>query len=95
MQKFSRIKHGFFRFAWVFVFLIGNLASINARGDWVPTEAENDKYISEMERELRDAFRLYDKEGNGYIPNPALKKILDELNRELDPGELEIMMSDA
>ena len=26
-----------------------------------------------MKKELREAFRIYDKEGNGYIPTSALK----------------------
>ena len=33
-----------------------------------------------MKKELREAFRIYDKEGNGYIPTSALKEILHELD---------------
>ena len=27
-----------------------------------------------LEKELRDAFRLFDKEGNGYISRPTMKE---------------------
>ena len=32
-----------------------------------------------MKKELKEAFRIYDKAGNGYIPISALKEILHEL----------------
>lgn len=46
--------------------------------------AEIDEDQEEIKKELKDAFRLYDKEGNGYIPNPALQEILDQLDKDLD-----------
>lgn len=33
-----------------------------------------------MQKELREAFRLYDKQGNGYIPTSCLREILRELD---------------
>jgi len=41
-----------------------------------------------MAKELKEAFRLYDKKGNGYIPTSALKEILKELDNELTEEDL-------
>ncbi|CAG9783632.1 unnamed protein product [Diatraea saccharalis] len=42
-----------------------------------------------MQKELREAFRLYDKEGNGYIPTSSLREILRELDEQLTDEELD------
>ena len=42
-----------------------------------------------MKKELKEAFRIYDKAGNGYIPTSALKEILHELEPKLTDQELE------
>ncbi|XP_059096142.1 troponin C-like [Tigriopus californicus] len=42
----------------------------------------------DMKNELKEAFRIYDKEGNGYIPTSALKEILHELDAKLTDPEL-------
>ncbi|KAL0271995.1 UNVERIFIED_CONTAM: hypothetical protein PYX00_005139 [Menopon gallinae] len=47
-----------------------------------------------MQKELREAFRLYDKEGNGYIPTTCLKEILRELDDQLTDEELEMMIDE-
>ncbi|KAJ9591707.1 hypothetical protein L9F63_001735 [Diploptera punctata] len=47
-----------------------------------------------MEKELREAFRLYDKEGNGYIPTSCLREILRELDEQLTPDELDMMIEE-
>jgi len=41
-----------------------------------------------MMKELKDAFRLYDKEGNGYITTQVLKEILHELDPLLSEEDL-------
>jgi len=41
-----------------------------------------------MMKELKEAFRLYDKEGNGYITTQTLKEILHELDQRLTQEEL-------
>jgi hypothetical protein len=38
---------------------------------------------------LKEAFRLYDKEGLGYIPTSILKEILHELDDQLGNAELD------
>lgn len=47
-----------------------------------------------MQEELREAFRMYDKEGNGYIPTSALREILRALDDKLTNDELEEMISE-
>jgi len=41
-----------------------------------------------LQKELKEAFRLYDKAGNGYIPTSCLKEILKELDDQLSDTEL-------
>nr|QNL34490.1 troponin C-like protein [Galeruca daurica] len=45
-------------------------------------------------RELKDAFRLYDKEGLGYISVELLKDILRELEPNLTPVDLNEMIKE-
>lgn len=47
-----------------------------------------------MQKELREAFRLYDKQGNGFIPTSCLKEILKELDDQLTEQELDIMIEE-
>lgn len=47
-----------------------------------------------MQKELREAFRLYDKQGNGYIPTSCLREILRELDDQLTNEELDIMVEE-
>lgn len=47
-----------------------------------------------MQKELREAFRLYDKEGNGYIPTTCLREILRELDDQLTNEELDMMIDE-
>ncbi|XP_061393275.1 troponin C [Musca vetustissima] len=47
-----------------------------------------------MQKELREAFRLYDKQGNGYIPTTCLREILKELDDALTEQELDIMIEE-
>nr|XP_053637118.1 troponin C, isotype gamma-like [Cherax quadricarinatus] len=41
-----------------------------------------------MYGELKEAFRLYDREGNGYITTSTLKEILKELDNKLSEEDL-------
>ncbi|CAH1154110.1 unnamed protein product [Phaedon cochleariae] len=45
-------------------------------------------------RELKDAFRLYDKEGLGYIGVDLLRDILRELEPNLTPADLNEMIKE-
>ncbi|XP_076048707.1 troponin C-like isoform X2 [Oratosquilla oratoria] len=42
-----------------------------------------------MHEELKEAFRLYDKEGNGYITTGTLREILKELDNKLTEDDLD------
>ncbi|KAB7495851.1 Troponin C, isoform 1, partial [Armadillidium nasatum] len=42
-----------------------------------------------MHEELKEAFRLYDKEGNGYITTTTLREILKELDNKLNEEDLD------
>ncbi|XP_033231450.1 troponin C, isoallergen Bla g 6.0201-like [Belonocnema kinseyi] len=44
--------------------------------------------------ELKEAFRLYDKEGNGYITTEVFRDILHELDENLSPEELDMMIEE-
>jgi Ca2+-binding EF-hand superfamily protein len=43
---------------------------------------------------LKEAFRLYDKEGHGYIPTSCLKEILKELDDQLSDSDLDGMIAE-
>lgn len=47
-----------------------------------------------MQEELREAFRLYDKEGNGYIKTSDLREILRALDDKLTEDELDEMIAE-
>ncbi|XP_023016536.1 troponin C at 41C [Leptinotarsa decemlineata] len=47
-----------------------------------------------MQQELKEAFRLYDKEGNGYITTSTLKEILKELDDKITSDELDMMIAE-
>lgn len=42
-----------------------------------------------IHRELKEAFRLYDREGNGYITTSTLKEILAALDDKLTSTDLD------
>ncbi|KAI6179229.1 hypothetical protein M3Y98_00587900 [Aphelenchoides besseyi] len=47
-----------------------------------------------LEEELREAFRLYDKEGNGYINVSDLREILRALDDNVSEEELDEMIAE-
>jgi len=48
-----------------------------------------------MYDELREAFRMYDKAGDGYITTQVLKEILKELDPKLTGDELESIVDEV
>ncbi|XP_049867600.1 troponin C, isoallergen Bla g 6.0101-like isoform X3 [Pectinophora gossypiella] len=56
------------------------------------TEEEEDDEA--MVKELREAFRLYDKEGNGYITTDVLKEIFKELDNTITADDLDTMIEE-
>jgi len=49
----------------------------------------NEEDEAEMERELKEAFRLYDKKEEGFIPTSVLRQILKELDDKLTDEDLD------
>lgn len=47
-----------------------------------------------MQQELKEAFRLYDKEGNGYITTAVLREILKELDDKITNDDLDMMIEE-
>lgn len=47
-----------------------------------------------MQQELKEAFRLYDKEGNGYITTDVLREILRELDDKITEDDLDMMIEE-
>nr|ACO10773.1 Troponin C, isoform 1 [Caligus rogercresseyi]ACO11068.1 Troponin C, isoform 1 [Caligus rogercresseyi] len=42
-----------------------------------------------LKKELKEAFRIYDKEGNGYISTETLREILKELDNKLTSDDID------
>merc|ERR1712045_828541 len=49
----------------------------------------------QMKWELREAFRIYDKQGNGYITVEVLKEILREIDGSLSDYEVEQIVEEV
>lgn len=47
-----------------------------------------------MQNELREAFRMYDKEGNGYITTKTLREILAAIDDKLTDEDLDGMIEE-
>ncbi|XP_076388710.1 troponin C type IIb isoform X1 [Megachile rotundata] len=47
-----------------------------------------------LQKELKEAFRLYDKEGNGYIPTTSLREILMALDDQITPDQMDGMIAE-
>lgn len=50
---------------------------------------------AEAERELMEAFRVFDREGKGSIPTAELRHIVTSLGEKLTEAEADEMMADA
>lgn len=48
-----------------------------------------------LKKELKEAFRIYDKEGNGFISTNTLKEILKELDSKLTNDDLENIIEEV
>merc|ERR1712098_948661 len=53
-----------------------------------------DPDMETMKRELKDAFRIYDKEGNGFITTETLRGLISELLAPLTEEELELILEE-
>merc|ERR1711902_86923 len=48
-----------------------------------------------LKKELKEAFRIYDREGNGFISTTTLKEILKELDGKLTDEDLENIIEEV
>ncbi|XP_017776947.1 PREDICTED: troponin C-like [Nicrophorus vespilloides] len=55
---------------------------------------EDDEDTDAIQLELKGAFRLYDKEGNGFITTDVLREILRELDEKLSDDDLDNMIDE-
>lgn len=49
-------------------------------------------YLTE---ELRETFKIFDRDGNGYIDASGLKELMKKLGEKLSEKEIEKMMAEA
>merc|ERR1719347_2390605 len=59
---------------------------------WLMTREIHD---ADIEEEIREAFRVFDKEGHGFISVPDLTHVLQTLGEKLAPDETQELMSEA
>lgn len=50
---------------------------------------------TDREEEIRQAFKVFDKDGNGYITADELAIVMANLGERLTAGELKAMMNEA
>ncbi|XP_074102694.1 troponin C type IIb isoform X2 [Cotesia typhae] len=60
----------------------------------VATHFQEDDDDEALQKELKEAFRLYDKEGNGYIPTSSLREILAALDDQITPDQMDGMIGE-
>lgn len=49
----------------------------------------------DSEEEIREAFRVFDKDGNGHITAPELRHIMNNLGEKLTDEEIDEMIQQA
>ena len=49
----------------------------------------------DMEEEIKEAFRVFDKDGNGFISKDELKHVMQSLGENLTSEEVEEMIREA
>lgn len=63
---------------------------VDIAGAYVDVEEDADA----IREELREAFRLYDKEGVGYLTTEVLRDILHELDDKISEEDLDMMIDE-
>lgn len=55
---------------------------------------EEDVDVEALKSELKEAFRLYDREGNGYITTDVFREILCEIDENLTEDQLDMIIEE-
>ncbi|XP_063983435.1 troponin C, isoallergen Bla g 6.0201-like isoform X2 [Diachasmimorpha longicaudata] len=55
---------------------------------------EEDVDVEALKSELKEAFRLYDREGNGYITTDTFREILCEIDENLTDEQLDMIIEE-
>lgn len=55
----------------------------------------NKKNDNDPDKELKDAFNVFDSDGSGTISRSELKKLMKSLGQNLADGELDAMMDEV
>ncbi|XP_011307329.1 troponin C, isoform 1 [Fopius arisanus] len=55
---------------------------------------EEDVDVEALKTELKEAFRLYDREGNGYITTDVFREILCEIDENLTDEQLDMIIEE-
>jgi len=50
---------------------------------------------TESEKEIMEGFRVFDKDGNGFIKADELKKVMENLGENLTDEEIDEMIGEA
>ena len=53
------------------------------------------KISANFEEEMKVAFKMFDKDKNGYIERDELKQMMTKLGEKLTDGEIDEMMKEA
>ena len=53
------------------------------------------QFTQETDEELKDAFRVFDRDGNGYISAAELRHVLTNLGEKLTDEEVDKMIREA
>ena len=55
----------------------------------------NNEYLYPSEEEIREAFRVFDKDGNGFISAAELRHVMTNLGEKLTDEEVDEMIREA
>merc|ERR1719222_1094823 len=59
---------------------------------WLMTREIHD---TDIEEEIREAFRVFDREGHGFLPSTEMSHVLQSIGEPLSAEETEELINDA
>ena len=68
-----------------------SLTAWHSQSDW----QSNNEYFHPSEEEIREAFRVFDKDGNGFISAAELRHVMTNLGEKLTDEEVDEMIREA